>query len=108
MGQAGRGELIFSGACTLEHGEPQPWRFPLRIAMLTEEHKFWEGSVCRQGFGIAWWIMMEQLIMTRSVNAAEQEKVQDTEDGRIHINREAYELLIYSGSLTLVRSSSQE
>lgn len=92
----------------MEHGEPQPWRFPLRIAMLTEEHKFWEGSVCRQGFGEALWIKMEQLIMTRPVNAAEQERVQDMEDGNIHINRGAYELLIYSGSLTLVRSLSQE
>lgn len=92
----------------MENGEPQPWRFPLCIATLTEEHEFWEGSVCRQGFGDAWWIMMEQLIMTWSVNAAEQERVQDMEDGRTHINRDAYEVLIYSGSLTLVRSSSQE
>lgn len=51
---------------------------------------------------------MRQLIMTWSVNPAEQGRVQDMEDGRIHINMDTYGLLIYSGPLTPVRSSSGE
>lgn len=69
---------------------------------------FWEGSVCRQGFGDGWWIMMQQLIMTWSVNAAGQESVQDMKDGSIHINMDAWGLLIYGVPLTPVRSSSGE
>lgn len=45
---------------------------------------FWEGSLCQQGLGDAWWIMMRQLIMTWSIKAAGQERVQDMEDGNIH------------------------
>lgn len=49
---------------------------------------------------------MRQLIMTWSVNAAGQRRVQDTEDGGIHINVDTCRLLIYGGPLTPVRSSS--
>lgn len=68
---------------------------------------FWEGGVCRQGFGDGWWIMMRQLIMTRSVNTAGQERAQDVEDGSVHINMDTCGLLIYSGPLTPVRSSGE-
>lgn len=83
LGQVEGGEPIFSGACTLENGEPQPWRFPLHKATLTAEHRFL-GRQRQQGLGDAWWIMMQQLIMAWSTEAAGQERVQDTEDGNIH------------------------
>lgn len=55
LGQAGGDWLIFSGACTLENGEPQPWRFPLHRATLTAEHGLLGMQrVCLRGFLGRW------------------------------------------------------
>lgn len=73
LGQVSRGQLVFSGACTLEDGEPQPCRFPQSGP--ETESSFLQGLLGRLcvtvgGFGDGQHqIMMQELIMTCLVDA---------------------------------------